>query len=105
MVILLFLLPLLLLLVSSLSGATPITAPRAGMQQREIPSLLASLCSHKPLKFLCSSPQAAKTVTVSTPLGPATGVADSATVGRFAVRYATASRWKDSVMATKWQFP
>lgn len=105
MVVLSFLFPLFLLLVSSPSGATPVADTRAGMQQREIPSLLAFLCSYKPLKFLCSSPKAAKTVTVSTPLGPATGVADSPTVGRFAVRYATAARWKDSVMVTKWQFP
>ncbi|KAJ6617382.1 alpha/beta-hydrolase [Mycena sp. CBHHK59/15] len=42
---------------------------------------------------------------VSTPLGTAEGTSDVGGVNRFAVRYATASRWAPSTLATEWDLP
>lgn len=42
---------------------------------------------------------------VSTPLGTAQGVADTSTVTRFVVRYASAGRWQDPSVATQWELP
>ncbi|KAI5119949.1 hypothetical protein M0805_002138 [Coniferiporia weirii] len=106
MVAVMFLLPLLLLLAPFPLGATPLPAtPDAGMQQRGIANLLSLLCSTNPLKLLCSSSKAPQSLTISTPLGFASGVADSTSVGRFSVRYATATRWQESVMAASWELP
>ena len=81
--------------------------PRAGTPQAHpdgiLADLLSLLCDIKPLnKILC---QRKGSLSISTPLGTATGVADTSTVGRFAVRYASANRWQSAVMATTWQFP
>ncbi|KAJ7818329.1 alpha/beta-hydrolase [Mycena olivaceomarginata] len=46
-----------------------------------------------------------RAVSVSTPLGTAQGTLDVAGANRFAVRYATASRWALSTIVTEWQLP
>lgn len=105
--------PLLLLLaVLPLLGATPVpAAPSSGTPQHHaIAELLSFLCSIKPLNvLLCGSnfkgSSNGASVTITTPLGDASGVADTSSVGRFAVRYATAGRWQKSVIATKWELP
>ncbi|EJD02233.1 alpha/beta-hydrolase [Fomitiporia mediterranea MF3/22] len=45
------------------------------------------------------------TVSVSTSLGNATGVPDTNSVTRFSVRYASADRWKPSVITSSWNLP
>ncbi|KAF7305580.1 Carboxylic ester hydrolase [Mycena chlorophos] len=45
------------------------------------------------------------TITSSTPLGTAQGILDTSGATRYAVRYATAERWQESVVATNWQLP
>lgn len=42
---------------------------------------------------------------VTTPLGVARGTTSINGVSRFAVRYASAQRWKEPVMASSWEFP
>ncbi|KAJ7057293.1 alpha beta-hydrolase [Mycena amicta] len=42
---------------------------------------------------------------VSTPLGTAQGVVGVRGATRYAVRYATANRWEESVIASSWQLP
>lgn len=43
--------------------------------------------------------------TVLTPLGVAQGTTPINGVSRFAVRYASAQRWREPVMASAWEFP
>ncbi|KAJ7157469.1 alpha beta-hydrolase [Mycena filopes] len=47
---------------------------------------------------------ASRAVMVSTPLGAALGVLNNG-VNRFAVRYATSTRWAPSTVVTEWQLP
>ena len=105
-------LPLLLFLSALPLRATPVPAgPTSGTRQyHAIAELFSFLCSIKPLNFLLCGPiskglQNDASLTITTPLGDAQGVADSSTVARFSVRYATAHRWQESVMATKWELP
>ncbi|KAH8117062.1 alpha/beta-hydrolase [Phellopilus nigrolimitatus] len=98
------LLPLLLLAVPIQLGATPVPAA-PGMHRRSVAGWLSPLCSVKPLNLFCPSKAPSSSFSVSTPLGSASGVVDTSTVGRFAVRYASANRWEASVMATKWELP
>ncbi|KAF8844425.1 alpha beta-hydrolase [Paxillus ammoniavirescens] len=44
-------------------------------------------------------------LSISTPLGTAQGVGDTAAVNRFAVKYASAQRWQPSTVATTWELP
>ncbi|KAJ7204203.1 alpha/beta-hydrolase [Mycena haematopus] len=46
-----------------------------------------------------------RAVSVSTPLGTAQGTLDIDGANRFAVRYANASRWAPSTIASEWQLP
>ncbi|EJD02246.1 alpha/beta-hydrolase [Fomitiporia mediterranea MF3/22] len=103
---------LFLVALPQLSSATPVpVASSAGTRQRHaIAELLSFLCSIKPLNvLLCGShskgSQNDASVTITTPLGDASGVADTSSVGRFAVRYATAERWQESTMVSKWELP
>ncbi|KAL5490045.1 hypothetical protein ACEPAI_4878 [Sanghuangporus weigelae] len=103
--------PLLLLLCALPLGATPVpqASPAGTRRQHAIAELLSFLCSIKPLNFLLCGNNfqglGRGTVTISTPVGDATGSADSSAAARFAVRYATTTRWQESVMATKWELP
>lgn len=109
--------PNLFFLFAALIAAAPVplwanplpVAPRAGTPQAQIDGILASLlsilCEIKPLNKILCQKQGQSSVTVSTPLGSANGVADTSTVGRFAVRYASANRWQSAVMATSWKLP
>lgn len=64
------------------------------------------LCSvlHPIFKALCPR-QSTGSNEVSTPLGSACGVSDTAGATRFAVKYATASRWGESALVTSWALP
>ncbi|KAF7291362.1 Carboxylic ester hydrolase [Mycena indigotica] len=46
-----------------------------------------------------------RTVSTVTPFGAAQGVASANGATRYAVRYATAQRWQQSVMSSSWQLP
>ncbi len=106
-----FLIHLLLVVSMPLSlQANPVPSVQidAGMQNKtgsSLQTLLALLCNVKILNKLFCSNKGGNTATVSTPLGPATGVADTSTVGRFVVKYASAGRWQQSVTATTWRLP
>ena len=63
------------------------------------------LCDIKILNKIFCSNKAGNSATVLTPLGLATGVADTSTVARFVVKYANAGRWQQSTMVTTWQLP
>ena len=107
------LLPLLLLLSAVPPiGATPVpqSSTAGARRQHVIAELLSFLCNIKPLNiFLCGNnfkgSKDGTSFTVSTPIGDATGVANTPAAARFAVRYATAGRWQESVMETKWELP
>ena len=103
--------PLLLLLSALPLGATPLpqASPSGTRRQHGIAELLSFLCNIRPLNFLLCGQHFPGpidgSITISTPLGDATGSADSSAAARFAVRYATAGRWQDSVVATTWELP
>lgn len=67
-----------------------------------------------PTKILCQLPWVPKclcpatgtsTITRSTALGLASGTTDVDGAYRFPVKYASAARWKPSVLATGWSLP
>lgn len=63
------------------------------------------LCDLPLLKGVCSRIAAAQSgIQVTTPIGVAQGVSDGS-ANRFAVKYASATRWAASTVATKWTFP
>ncbi|KAF7311334.1 Carboxylic ester hydrolase [Mycena kentingensis (nom. inval.)] len=62
------------------------------------------LCRLPLLKTICARVVAPSTQ-VSTPLGTAQGVTDGSGANRFAVKYASASRWAESSIVTKWALP
>ncbi|CDO73592.1 hypothetical protein BN946_scf185014.g62 [Trametes cinnabarina] len=97
-----------------------------GFQSLVIPLLLASwatahpvpinfppyrwkseLCKLSPLlaKILCPRDSTSSTTTISTPIGTAHGTADDAGAARFAVKYASVTRWQPPTLATKWELP
>ncbi|EIW60289.1 alpha/beta-hydrolase [Trametes versicolor FP-101664 SS1] len=65
------------------------------------------LCKLSPRisQVLCPRDSAANAATVSTPIGTAQGTADDAGATRFAVKYASVTRWQPSALATKWELP
>ena len=66
------------------------------------------LCRLSPRFFGALCPRQSNTnaaTTVSTPIGTARGTTDDAGATRFAVRYASAARWKQAVPATTWELP
>lgn len=65
------------------------------------------LCKLSPriAKALCPRQSTSGTTTVNTPFGTARGTSDDAGATRFAVKYASASRWGQAVTATTWELP
>jgi hypothetical protein len=63
------------------------------------------LCQLPILEAICGRAPPVSTTQVTTPLGVAQGVPDAPGANRFPVRYASATRWAASTLATKWQFP
>lgn len=65
-----------------------------------------SFCSimHPRFQSLCPR-RSSDTNQVDTPLGTAQGAADGSGATRFAVKYASASRWEASKVATSWTLP
>ena len=61
--------------------------------------------SPKIAKALCPRQTAGGTNSVKTPIGTAQGASDDAGATRFAVKYASASRWQPSTVATTWELP
>lgn len=55
-------------------------------------------------RFLCPR-QDGSALTISTPIGTARGTSDDAGAIRFAVKYASHSRWQASTVVTSWQLP
>ncbi|KAH9857214.1 alpha/beta-hydrolase [Lenzites betulinus] len=90
-----------LLLVSS-AVAYPITAVHAPAYRWK-----TALCKLSPgiAKVLCPRQSPSNSVDVSTPIGTAKGTADSGGATRFAVKYASATRWQPSTLATQWELP
>ncbi|KAI0636657.1 alpha/beta-hydrolase [Trametes polyzona] len=97
-----------------------------GFQSLVIPLLLASWVTARPIhinfppyrwktelcklspriaKVLCPRESPSNSVDVSTPIGTAHGTADPAGATRFAVKYASVTRWQPSTLATKWELP
>ncbi|KAI0362461.1 alpha/beta-hydrolase [Trametes cingulata] len=97
-----------------------------GFQSLVIPLLLASwatalpinvnfppyrwkseLCKLSPrlAKILCPRDSTSSTVSVTTPIGTAQGTSDDAGATRFAVKYASVTRWQPSTPASKWELP
>ncbi|KAI8989742.1 alpha/beta-hydrolase [Trametes punicea] len=97
-----------------------------GFQSLVIPLLLASwvtaypvpinfppyrwkseLCKLSPrlAKVLCPRDRTSGTTSVSTPLGTAEGTSDDEGATRFAVKYASVTRWQPPTLATKWELP
>lgn len=69
-------------------------------------SLLALACASPPVQYqpLYASRQLPVTQ-VTTPLGVAQGTAPTNGVSRFAVKYASAQRWENPVVADTWEIP
>ncbi|KAJ7137788.1 Alpha/Beta hydrolase protein [Mycena epipterygia] len=103
------LVPVILAAVSPLSSwAAPLEGLTTTASFKGTPLFPASvtglLCKLPILEAVCSrvvSPSAQ----VTTPIGVAQGVSDGSGANRFAVKYASATRWAASTIATKWQFP
>ncbi|KAJ7633008.1 alpha/beta-hydrolase [Roridomyces roridus] len=65
---------------------------------------LPNLCDLPIINQLCAKVLAASDQ-VTTPIGVAQGVSDGNGANRFAVKYASATRWAASTVATKWALP
>ncbi|EIN07109.1 alpha/beta-hydrolase [Punctularia strigosozonata HHB-11173 SS5] len=63
------------------------------------------LCKIPILRAILCPRDSTQTVSVSTPLGSATGVMDTTTAARYSVKYGSASRWKSSSVVTTWALP
>ncbi|KAF7337962.1 Carboxylic ester hydrolase [Mycena venus] len=65
------------------------------------------LCELPILQGICTrvAAKGSSGIQVTTPIGTAQGVADGSGANRFAVKYASATRWAASTVATKWAFP
>lgn len=65
------------------------------------------LCKLSPViqRVLCPRQSSGSSTTVDTPLGTAHGTSDDSGATRFAVKYASVTRWKPSVLATTWELP
>lgn len=65
------------------------------------------LCKLAPIiqKALCPRQSSGNTNSVDTPIGTAHGTSDDSGATRFAVKYAAASRWQPSTLATTWELP
>ncbi|KAI0822822.1 alpha/beta-hydrolase [Trametes gibbosa] len=65
------------------------------------------LCKLSPrlARALCPRQSPSNSVDVSTPIGTAHGTADSGGATRFAVKYASVTRWQPSTLATQWDLP
>ncbi|KAJ3488986.1 hypothetical protein NLI96_g2463 [Meripilus lineatus] len=68
------------------------------------PGLLCNLPIPVVQQLLCPR-QSTPSLNVLTPLGIARGAADGSNAARFAVKYASASRWQPSSLVTTWQLP
>ncbi|PIL24277.1 hypothetical protein GSI_14030 [Ganoderma sinense ZZ0214-1] len=70
-------------------------------------SLKSELCRLSPIiqKVLCPRQSSGNTNSVTTPIGTALGTSDDSGATRFAVKYASASRWQQSTLATTWELP
>ncbi|KAF8205748.1 alpha/beta-hydrolase [Mycena galopus ATCC 62051] len=65
------------------------------------------LCELPLLKEICAivAGETSSNVQVTTPIGVAQGVADGSGAHRYPVKYASATRWATSTLATKWTLP
>ena len=65
------------------------------------------LCKLSPFirKALCPRDTSASPTSVDTPIGTAQGASDSSGATRFAVKYASASRWELPQIASAWELP
>ncbi|KAF9469230.1 alpha/beta-hydrolase [Collybia nuda] len=94
------------LLFSSLLLSSAVASPLSSKPLR-IPTINPKdvLCQLPIIKkFLCPITGAAA-LNVQTPIGVARGTADPAGAKRFTVKYASASRWAYSTVASAWNFP
>lgn len=90
-----------LLLLSS-AAASPLTSKPLSIPTIDPKDILCQLPIIK--KFLCPRTGAAA-LNVQTAIGVARGTSDPAGVNRFTVRYASATRWAYSTVASTWGFP
>ncbi|TFK94757.1 alpha/beta-hydrolase [Polyporus arcularius HHB13444] len=67
----------------------------------------AELCKLSPRiqRALCPRQSSNSQTSVDTPIGTAHGTSDGSGATRFSVKYASATRWKPSVLATTWELP
>ncbi|TFY76542.1 hypothetical protein EWM64_g7471, partial [Hericium alpestre] len=88
------------------SGALAYPTPSHGRGLAFPPLDPRGLLCHLPIvkRVLCPR-QSPSGPSVQTPIGTALGTEASAGGTRFAVKYASAQRWQDSTMATKWELP
>lgn len=89
------------LLLSS-AAASPLTSKPLGIPTINPKDILCQLPIVK--KFLCP-PTGAAALNVQTAIGTARGTSDPTGANRFTVKYASASRWAYSTVASTWGFP
>ncbi|KAK7038100.1 carboxylic ester hydrolase [Favolaschia claudopus] len=106
------LLPFLLAAVSPLSSdAAPLSGLTSMAKFKGVPVFppvnLGLMCEIPMFQNACARVAAKTSVgkQVYTPIGTAQGVADGSGANRFAVKYATHTRWAASTVATKWALP
>ncbi|KAI0672899.1 alpha/beta-hydrolase [Trametes maxima] len=92
------------LLLASWAAAHPVRPSPINFPPYRVKS---ELCKLSPwlAKILCPRDVTANGATVSTPIGTAQGTSDDAGATRFSVKYASATRWQPSTVATKWELP
>ncbi|KIJ69164.1 hypothetical protein HYDPIDRAFT_172623 [Hydnomerulius pinastri MD-312] len=107
MVALYALLSSLLLASPAIASPVPSTNPDSRLSFPIFDQAWVKYCHFFPYapKFLCPRQGNTGGLSISTPLGSAQGVLDTAAVSRFAVKYASAERWQPSTLATTWELP
>ncbi|KAJ6525506.1 alpha/beta-hydrolase [Mycena vulgaris] len=100
--------PFILAGISTLSWAAPLEGLTTTVSFKGTPVFppinYGLLCNLPVLKEICAR-AVSTSAQVTTPLGVAKGVSDTAGANRFAVKYASAARWAASTVATKWALP
>ncbi|KAJ7112387.1 alpha/beta-hydrolase [Mycena crocata] len=97
------------LILASVSWAAPLQGLKTTASFKGSPVFppvnTGLLCQLPMFKAVCSRVAAVTGPQVTTAIGVAQGVSDGSGANRFAVKYASATRWAASTVATKWSFP
>ncbi|KAF5393340.1 hypothetical protein D9757_000568 [Collybiopsis confluens] len=96
------------LFLSALLASSSLAAPTTSLGNpfKSAPGDPLDILCNLPIisKLLCPRQNQGNTVSVLTRIGTAVGFSASG-VNRFAVKYASASRWAESIVATSWRLP